>query len=350
MPLPRGIDLDQYKTQAKELLKKAKLADPEALNRLRQHHPDHTTLLASGRIQLADAQLVIARELGYGSWAKLKEDLIFLNAVAALDAGDIPRLTSLINDHPSVLKYHCRTGMWYKEGHYKGSTLLHHVAGNQSYGHVRIPLPPNVVEIARLLLDHGADPNVKNDNGRTPVSLLYISKEADEAGVRFPLIDMLLTHGTDLLEMLKDEDPIDRIRAAETLARTGDATVIPALIEALKDESPGVRNTVTQGLARLGPPAVSALLAALKDGDGLVRGRAAEAMAWVKDPSIPSALVEALGDKVDFVRLRAAEALRRKHDLRAVPYLLEALNDRDRNVRHLAMEVLDKMGVLDEEN
>lgn len=56
------IDLDQARRRAKELLKAARAGDADALARLpRRHDP----------VVLADAQLAIARELGYPSWPKL---------------------------------------------------------------------------------------------------------------------------------------------------------------------------------------------------------------------------------------------------------------------------------------
>lgn len=56
------IDLDQARRRAKDLLKQAKHGDPDALARLpRRHDP----------VVLADAQLAIARELGFPSWPKL---------------------------------------------------------------------------------------------------------------------------------------------------------------------------------------------------------------------------------------------------------------------------------------
>ena len=56
------LDLDQARRRAKELLKAAKAGDVDALARLpRRHDP----------VVLADAQLAIARELGFSSWPKL---------------------------------------------------------------------------------------------------------------------------------------------------------------------------------------------------------------------------------------------------------------------------------------
>jgi ankyrin repeat protein len=63
--LPARPDLEQYKKQAKELARACRNADPDALARLRAHHPRRKS---GTNLPLADAQLVLAREHGYTSW------------------------------------------------------------------------------------------------------------------------------------------------------------------------------------------------------------------------------------------------------------------------------------------
>jgi hypothetical protein len=70
--LPDHPDVDQYRKQAKDLLRQFRSGDAAALDRLRGVHPHPPTAC-----RLADAQLVIAREHGAGSWPK------FLKAVEA---------------------------------------------------------------------------------------------------------------------------------------------------------------------------------------------------------------------------------------------------------------------------
>ncbi len=187
MTLPPGIDLDQYKTQAKELLRQARAAQPGALDRLRHHHPEHGSRAAPERVQLADAQLVIARENGFPSWAKFKAYLVFRSAVQALDAGDLVQLEALLDQHPALVRYHCHRGAWYEAGYFAGATLLHHIAGNP----IRCPLPPNILDIARLLLSRGFEPQAAQET----IDLLLTSKQASEAGVALPLIDLLVAAG-----------------------------------------------------------------------------------------------------------------------------------------------------------
>lgn len=77
--LPATPNLEQQKKQARELLRAADAGDAVALQRIRDHHPR----LAGRSIQdivhaglaLHDAQLVLAREYGFPSWAALKHEI-----------------------------------------------------------------------------------------------------------------------------------------------------------------------------------------------------------------------------------------------------------------------------------
>jgi hypothetical protein len=107
---------------------------------------------------------------------------IFCGAVEALCGGDIERLETLLDQHPWLVDYRCRKGEPYEEGYFAGATLLNHIAGNPS----RFLIPSNIVDITRLLLNRGA----RYDEKYT-IGLLLTSKQASEAGVALPLIDLL---------------------------------------------------------------------------------------------------------------------------------------------------------------
>jgi WD40 repeat protein len=71
--LPARPNLDQYRKRAKDLLKSYEAGHPDALSRIRQHHPrfNKATCAIDGAVlRLSDAQWVIAREHGFESWAK----------------------------------------------------------------------------------------------------------------------------------------------------------------------------------------------------------------------------------------------------------------------------------------
>ena len=119
------------------------------------------------------------------SLSSSKRYLIFRDAVQALDSGDIESLETLLDEHPWLVRYRCRTGEPYEQGYFAGATLLNHIAGNPS----RCPIPNNIVEITRLLLSRGA--RDKQPRPKYTIGLLLTSKQASDAGVAVPLIDLL---------------------------------------------------------------------------------------------------------------------------------------------------------------
>lgn len=70
--IPARPNLEQYKKQAKDLLRACRNGDASALARLHAHHPRQP---AAATIALTDAQLVIAREHGLESWPKFAAEI-----------------------------------------------------------------------------------------------------------------------------------------------------------------------------------------------------------------------------------------------------------------------------------
>jgi ankyrin repeat protein len=97
-PLPARPSLEQYKKQAKDLLKAYRSADVETIRRVKKSHPrfeklaEHSHVLPLGfdisKFGLADAQLIIAREHGFESWPKFAQRIEVINSEAA--AGENP--------------------------------------------------------------------------------------------------------------------------------------------------------------------------------------------------------------------------------------------------------------------
>ena len=85
--LPDRPNLEQYKKQAKELLRTSAASEPAALARLRKHHPRLRDLASASprAITLADAQFVLAREHGYGSWSAFAKHIEALRIIRSLE-------------------------------------------------------------------------------------------------------------------------------------------------------------------------------------------------------------------------------------------------------------------------
>lgn len=185
-PLAPCPNLEQYKKQAKDLLKDCASGDSHALS---QRHP-----------RLADAQFFIAREHGFESWPKFVKQIRALqsgsspesNFEAAADAiasGDIRTLRGLLRDHPELVR------MRSQRTHQ--APLLHYVAAN-GIEDFRQKTPDNIVEIAKLLLDAGAEVNAESNaygGGCTALGLVATSAHPEHAGVQEALLQMLLDRG-----------------------------------------------------------------------------------------------------------------------------------------------------------
>lgn len=92
-PLPAQPSLEQYKKQAKELLKAYRSADVETIRRVKRNHPRFEKLAEPGfeisKFSLADAQLVIAREHGFEIWPKFARRIEVINSEAAARANPV---------------------------------------------------------------------------------------------------------------------------------------------------------------------------------------------------------------------------------------------------------------------
>jgi ankyrin repeat protein len=89
--LPARPNLEQYKNQAKDLVKAHSLGLPAAFERIARHHPRLHKLphaeIQSAPFTLTDAQLILAREHGFESWPKFAahiETLRLIRTVADL--------------------------------------------------------------------------------------------------------------------------------------------------------------------------------------------------------------------------------------------------------------------------
>lgn len=70
-PLPAKASLSQLRARAKDLRKAVGKQRPDALERVRRHHPSYDGNAAG--FTLRDAQVTIAREYGLASWPELME-------------------------------------------------------------------------------------------------------------------------------------------------------------------------------------------------------------------------------------------------------------------------------------
>jgi ankyrin repeat protein len=116
----------------------------------------------------------------------------FEAAVDAIVTGDVAGLSKLLHDRPDLVRERST-----REHH---STLLHYVSAN-GVEDFRQKTPDNIVEIANLLIDAGADVNAESDaygGGCTTLGLVATSVHPEQAGVQIALLQALLARGARL--------------------------------------------------------------------------------------------------------------------------------------------------------
>lgn len=209
--LPSSPNLDHLKHQAKDLLKEHGSHTSAVAQTIREFHPRFSRStdadIFNVHLSLSDAQLTIAREYGFPSWARLKahiekptlshqlnlphheriEDATFRRAVALLDAGDATGLRAHLNQHPDLAHQH----VTFEGGNYfRNPTLLEFVAENPvRHG----TMPKNIVQMAKVILEAGVEHSALN----ATLMLVTTGSVPRECGMQGPLIALLCDHGAD---------------------------------------------------------------------------------------------------------------------------------------------------------
>ena len=204
--LPARPSLEQYRKQAKDLVKAFKSGNPEAVQRIKVSHQRSGNLpdseIRQTKFTLADAQFVIAREHGFESWPKFAKHVTglmrdnspvaqFETAVDAIVAGDITTLRKLLRQNPDLIR--ARSNRRHR------ATLLHYVGAN-GVENFRQKTPKNAVAVAEVLFRAGAEVDAMADmyGGATTLGLVATSVHPFLAGVQNALIDTFLKHGGEI--------------------------------------------------------------------------------------------------------------------------------------------------------
>jgi hypothetical protein len=239
--LPSSPNLDHLKYQAKDLLKAHGGREPAAAQLIREFHPRFLRAadaeIFDSALKLSDAQLTIAREAGFPSWARLKrhiekptllgrldlphheriEDPIFRRAVALIDAGDAAGLRSQLKQHPKLVHQH----MVFEGGNYfRNPTLLEFIAENPVRHN---QMPGNIVEITRVILDAGPSQAAIDET----LMLVSTGSVARECGEQRPLIDLLCDNGADPNSAIRVTALLGEIEAVKVLIERGAKVDLP---------------------------------------------------------------------------------------------------------------------------
>ncbi len=195
--------LGDYQRQARALLEALKRGDNDARWRFKWEHPrfrgKSVAEVDPATLDLPDAQLVIAHEYALDTWTHLaafthavedeKEVERFEAAVEAVVSGDVAGLRSMLRRNSWLATARSR-----RRHH---ATLLHYVGANGVEGG-RQRTPPNAVEVAKTLLDAGAEVDACADMYEakcTTMSMLVSSTHPAKAGLQAALAETLLDYG-----------------------------------------------------------------------------------------------------------------------------------------------------------
>jgi ankyrin repeat protein len=204
--LPYESKLDAYERVAEVLFEAVKSGVPAALWRFKWEHPKFRGKtpadVRAAALELADAQLVVAHVYGFESWSDLAEFAAaattdgpvrrFEEAVEAVVAGKVAALQAVLSDDPELVRT--------RSSRRHHATLLHYIAAN-GVENSRQTTPSNAVEVARLLLDAGAEVDAladMYDQKCTTMSMLVSSSHPADAGVQTSLAELLVDYGAAL--------------------------------------------------------------------------------------------------------------------------------------------------------
>jgi ankyrin repeat protein len=156
LSLPARPSLEQLRKKAKELLKDYRADDPAAVARFQSHHRRATS---EKGVALADAQLVLSREYGFPSWAKLKHHVESLQRPADFDEplwgrDTWPFLAAVYRGDESTVREMLARDPSLARAEYAYLQPLHYAVRGGRIGMVR------------LLLDAGADPLAEGWSGK----------------------------------------------------------------------------------------------------------------------------------------------------------------------------------------
>ncbi|HJZ74757.1 MAG TPA: ankyrin repeat domain-containing protein [Vicinamibacterales bacterium] len=221
--LPFRAGLREYQSQADDLLARWHTGDAAATEFFRQQHPrfrdEKVTWLAKNlsesevhsiAMTIADAQLAIARWYDFASWDALAEYVAavtqdgspvhrFEAAVEAVIAGEVAPLHAMLDADPDLIRARSTRVTPFDPPRHR-ATLLHYIAANGVEGYRQIS-PKNAVEVARTLLERGAEVDALADlygGACTTMSLLVSSSPPARAGVQVPLVHTLIDFGAAL--------------------------------------------------------------------------------------------------------------------------------------------------------
>lgn len=227
MSLTERLSIDAplaaYQTQARDLLDGHARGDTTAIEVLRSTLPRFLDPVVTWKpLQLSDdeiratalssddARLSVARAYSFRDWTALSTLVAqiadpdspvrsFELAAEAVISGDAATLSSMIAANPELVRARSTRETCHDPCIHR-ATLLHYIGANGIEGY-RQRSALNAVEIARLLLDAGAEVDAlagMYGGECSTMSMLISSSPPADAGVQVPLVNTLLDYGASI--------------------------------------------------------------------------------------------------------------------------------------------------------
>ena len=229
--------VENLRKESKRWLKALRANDEAAHARLRRALPN-----VASEPSLRDVQHALAVEYGAPGWSALVERVGELRAtvregspdaltslLAAAARGDVERVEGILDANPEVV-----SERGFLDDNTGRRTALHYAVGGSHE------------DVVRLLLDRGADPNVRDD-GDNAIPLCFACEKND-----LPIIRLLVEHGAD----------VNSTGDMHTMDVIGWATVFgaarPEVVEYLLDH--GARHNVWSSVTMGDAPAIRSIV------------------------------------------------------------------------------------------
>jgi hypothetical protein len=147
-------------------------------------------------------------------------DAGFRRAVELLDAGDAGALRAHLREHPELVRQRVA---FEEDGYFGSPAFLDFIAENPIR---RGSLPPNIVDVARVILDAGAREDRAGID--SALSLVSSGRIPRECGVQISLIDLLCDYGGDPNSGMPTALVHGEFEAANALMRRGARVTLAA--------------------------------------------------------------------------------------------------------------------------
>ena len=220
--LPFRSPLASYQRQAESLLAAHRAGDSAAIDLFHRKHPRFLdekikwlpkfipdSEIRDAALSPEDARLALARYYDFLDWQSLgayveavsQEGPVFEfeSAVEAVVNGNLAALQAALHGNPALVDVRSKRVCCFDPPVHR-ATLLHYVGANGVEGY-RQKTPSNAVEIARTLLQAGAEPDALADMYGaecTTMSMLVSSCHPAKAGLQGTLVELLLDFGADI--------------------------------------------------------------------------------------------------------------------------------------------------------